>query len=63
MIVSIRTFGKDKLGLDDDQKREYIEFAKRFKQLYKKEFFSDDLTSILLRKVFVKYSIYNMNLV
>eukprot|EP00347_Sterkiella_histriomuscorum_P004436 403360465 len=52
MIVSIRTFGKDKLGLDDDQKREYIEFAKRFKQLYKKEFFSDDLTSILLRKVF-----------
>ena len=49
--------GKTKLGLDEDGKREYIEFAKKFKQLYRKDFASDDLTSILLRKTFVRRNI------
>ncbi|CDW90006.1 wd-40 repeat-containing protein [Stylonychia lemnae] len=51
-IINIRTQGKEKLGLSDDQKRDYMLFSKRFKQLYKKDFFSDNLTTILLRKIF-----------
>lgn len=42
------------MGIKDDKvKLKFIDFIRRFKQIYRKEFFADNLTSILLRGVYV----------
>jgi hypothetical protein len=47
--------GEQALGLKDEKtKLMFVDFLHRFKQLYRKEFFADALTSILLRDLFVK---------
>ena len=62
LIEMVREGGDKALGLrDNEAKAQFIEFLKRFKQIYKKEFFADNLTSMLLRDLYVMISlIYNI---
>jgi hypothetical protein len=50
LVGLIREGGERALGLKEfSQRAQLIDFLKRFKQIYKKEFFADNLTCILLR--------------
>lgn len=54
MVKKVMTIGEQALGLRDEKTRlMFVDFLRRFKQLYRKEFFADSLTSILLRDLFV----------
>lgn len=62
LMTTIRVSGEQLLALkDSQQKAQLIDFLKRFKQIYKKEFFADNLTSILLRDLFVSLIIITQN--
>lgn len=51
----VKEGGEKALGLKDNKaKAQFIEFLRRFKQIYKKEFFADNLTSMLLRDLYVR---------
>lgn len=55
LVSKVRTVGGKTLGLKDAKaKMVFIDFLKRFRLTYKKEFFADNLTSILLRQLYVQ---------
>ncbi len=59
LIEMVREGGDKALGLrDNEAKGQFIEFLRRFKQIYKKEFFADNLTSMLLRDLYVMISLF-----
>lgn len=54
LVTKIKELGEQSLGIKEEKYRlQFIDFLKRFKQLYKKEFFADIHTSVLLRDIFV----------
>ena len=54
LVTKVKIYGEKTLGLKDaKQKLQFIDFLRRFKQIYRKEFFADNLTSILLRQLYV----------
>lgn len=49
----LRENGENALGINRDTLISLITFIKKFKVQYKKEYFSDNLSSYLLREIYV----------